>query len=97
MKLRSEPFQHLPLQSPFFFKFSPHPHNVPLFLALFLAAPRKKGEKEGRRSARGRFFREPPQWRKWKLVALSPKPTILNDVAGRIGTEKTPVPPVAWL
>ena len=34
------------------------PPNVPYSLALFLASPKKKGEKEGRRSARGRFFRE---------------------------------------
>ena len=37
---------------------SPSPHNVPYSLALFLASPKKKGEKEGRRSARGRFFHE---------------------------------------
>ena len=37
----------------------PPPPNVPYFLALFLASPKKKGEKEGRRSdAAGLIFRE---------------------------------------
>ena len=47
---------------------------------------------ERRRSARGRFFREPPQWRNWNLGALSPDQPIPNDVAGRICTEKPPTP-----
>ena len=44
-------------------KFS-HPPNVPYSLDLFLASPKKKGEKEGRRSARGRFFHESRR-RRW--------------------------------
>ena len=58
------------------------PPNVPYSLALFLASPKKKGEKEGRRSApvcvretartgrRGRFFRESLQGWKWELGGL---------------------------
>ena len=46
----------------------PHPYNVPYSPALFLASPKKKGEKEGRRSARGRFFHEPLQWRQRMIV-----------------------------
>ena len=46
------------------------PTNVPYSLALFLASPKKKGEKEGRRSdAAGLLFRESPQGRKRLQVA----------------------------
>ena len=34
---------------------SPPPSNFPYFLVLFLASPKKKDEKEGRRSARSCF------------------------------------------
>ena len=44
---------------------SPPPSKFPYSLALFLASPKKKGEKEGRRSARGRFFQ-------WNLHCVSP-------------------------
>ena len=73
-------------------RFSPTP-NVPYSLALFLASPKKKGEKEGRRSARGRFFRESPQGHKWELGALQALPEHPAHDDGRINTEKPPSQP----
>ncbi len=46
----------------------PPPPNVPYSLALFLVSPKKKGKKEGRRSARGRFFHESRQRRRQAIV-----------------------------
>ena len=71
-------------------RFSPTP-NVPYFLALFLASPKKKGEKEGRRSnAAGLLFRELRLWKKREVVGLRPPLVFLDHVAERIGAEKPP-------
>ena len=72
---------------------SPPLPNVPYSLALFLAPPKKKGEKEGRRSARGRFFRESPQWPKWELGGLRAFTKLPIYGGVRNGTEKPPTPP----
>ena len=69
------------------------PPNVPYFLALFLASPKKKGEKEGRRSARGRFFREPPQGRKCQFGGLWAPQAYPCNGDERINTEKPPSTP----
>ena len=42
-------------------RLSPAPQTSPIPLPFFLKSPKKKGEKEGRRSdAAGLLFREPP-------------------------------------
>jgi hypothetical protein len=63
------------------------------FLRPFSFSPKKKGQKERRRSARGRSFRESPHRHKWKLGALRALEAYQCIVAGGIRTEKPPAPP----
>ena len=70
---------------------SPHPHNVPYSLALFLAAPKKKGEKEGRRSARGRFFRE--SLRRHKMALRRPTKRFSSTSASELDGSARKNPP----
>ncbi len=79
-----------PVNFPFLSKILPHPHNVPLSPALFLASPKKTGEKEGRRSARSRFFHEFRQWRRPAICDLRTNTTPRCFGAGRICVEKPP-------
>ena len=48
----------------------PPPPNVPYSLALFLASPKEKGEKEGRRSARGPGGEVPPRATAYNSIQL---------------------------
>jgi len=52
-------------------------------LPFFLRRPKKKGEKEGRPSAGGRFFRERPQGKTTSVIALRPLEANKYNVAGR--------------
>ena len=68
---------------------SPPPSNFPYYLALFLASPKKNGEKEGRRSdAAGLLFRETPHGHISGSVAYVDPWCSMNRVAGRISAEK---------
>ena len=72
---------------------SPPPSNFPYFLVLFLASPKKKDEKEGRRSARSRFFRELPPGYKQELGGLQALLELPAYGDVRNDTEKPPTPP----
>ncbi len=68
-------------------------HQLYFSLRPFSYSHKKKDEKESRRSARGRFFREPPQGRKWELGGLRAPQACPYSGDGRITTEKPPTPP----
>ena len=70
------------------------PLNVPYFLALFLASPKKKGEKEGRRSdAAGLLFPRIAQRINTGVCALRTLKDFPRIGDGRISAEKPPLSP----
>ena len=77
--------------------------SFPYFLLFFIIlrpfsfSPKKKGQKERRRSAWGRFFRELPHERKWELGGLRAPEVYQYISAGRNDTEKPPSPPPGGL
>ncbi len=74
----------------------PPPSNFPYFLVLFLASPKKKDEKEGRRSdAAGLLFRELPlNWTPGVVpfgVFSFPDTMAVDGI-----TRKSPFPATGW-
>ncbi len=72
-----------------------HKSFVFLLLRPFSYARKKKDQKEARPSAGGRFFRESLRRHKRELGGLPTLQLCQCECAGRIRTEKPPIPPVA--